>query len=67
MIQRKLLFACHEKKSDIILIIGNIDFVERCLVKEALENISDEDQVSERIVTSILNIEKKLNETMPHK
>jgi len=65
MIQTKL-FACNENKSDVILITGNIKSDKRHLVIEAIKNVNDI-ELPEKITTSILNIETKLNEIMAYK
>ncbi|XP_018050424.1 PREDICTED: gephyrin-like [Atta colombica] len=64
-ITTELFFACIE--ADVILIIGNNKFINRQLVKEAVESVRDSQEVSKRVTRSLLNIETNLNEIMPHK
>ncbi|XP_012522781.2 gephyrin [Monomorium pharaonis] len=67
-IMKKLLFACNKNKNDAILIIGNIEPAERHIVTEAIKNVIDnKEKLSEYMANSILNIETRLNEIMPHK
>ncbi|XP_011054129.1 PREDICTED: gephyrin-like [Acromyrmex echinatior] len=63
-ITTELFFTCTE--ADVILIIGNNKCVNRQLIKEAIENVSDNQEVSKRVTRSLLNIETSLN-FMQHK
>ncbi|KAG5345197.1 GEPH protein, partial [Acromyrmex charruanus] len=65
-ITTELFFTCTE--ADVILIIGDNKSVNKQLVKEAIESVSDNQEVSKRVTRSLLNIETSLNENfMPHK
>ncbi|KAG5324640.1 GEPH protein, partial [Acromyrmex heyeri] len=65
-ITTELFFTCTE--ADVILIIGDNKSVNKQLVKEAIESVSDNQEVSKRVTRSLLNIETSLNENfVPHK
>ncbi|XP_071563766.1 gephyrin-like [Temnothorax nylanderi] len=66
-IMGKLLCACDENNSDVILIIGNIGSVKRPFVTEAVRNVSDSKQLSENVVLSLTKLETKLNDILSHK
>ncbi|XP_077270504.1 gephyrin-like [Temnothorax americanus] len=66
-IREKLLCACDENNSDVILIIGNIEPVKRQFVTDAVRNVSDSKQLSENVALSLSKLETKLNDNLSHK
>ncbi|XP_071644335.1 gephyrin-like isoform X3 [Temnothorax longispinosus] len=66
-IMEKLLCACDENNSDVILIIGNIEPAKRQVVTDAVRNFSDSKQLSENVVLSLSKLETKLNDNLSHK
>lgn len=69
MIQSKLHLACNEIENEVILIIGNIGFVEKSLISKTIKSFNENnknDYSEYRIPLLILNMDTRLKDISPH-